>query len=536
MMNLVGKLRFYAQSANITFESWILAFTGIVLIRIFFEQFSSFMPGRFPVIDLPTIMHYGAFFLASLVMLMVILMFFAKTSLKEVSAICIFGFFVIWLVPIIDLATGGVGGHTISYLFVSGKELLLQFVTYFSGGHVHNTATLGIKIEGILGMIFCYTYVYAVTKNIARSVGAAFSFYAFLFLLGSTPSIIALFIPHLNGTASAIVQTLASSNIVQNNIHPAFSATNVALIDLGFNKMMLGISTIAAIIATMLLFFVGARNKFIAMIKNSRPERIFYFFLLFTFGIALAHTKWFTSWIDIQTYALAIIALICAAMVSICQNDINDETIDLVSNPNRPLVAKNLSRGDMEVASKIFLIFALLSAYASSHYVLFFTCLMMFIYFIYSNPPLRLKRFVIVNSGLVSLACVSAVLEGFFLVSGNKSIVAFPFGLAVAIVIFHTAVTNIRDIKDYAGDKAAGIKTLPVLLGLKKSKQIIAGAICLFYLLIPWYFHIPFLIIPSIIATILSWYFITEENYKEWRGFATYMIYLILIIATIAFQ
>mgnify|MGYP001589967348 CR=1 FL=1 len=118
LMNFVNKMRLYAQSMPITFESWILSFAGILIIRMFLEQFSSYLPGRFPLIDMPTIVHYTAFFLASILALMVILLFFARISLKEASVVCIFGFFVIWLVPLVDLATGGVGGHTISYLFV----------------------------------------------------------------------------------------------------------------------------------------------------------------------------------------------------------------------------------------------------------------------------------------------------------------------------------------------------------------------------------------------------------------------------------
>jgi 4-hydroxybenzoate polyprenyltransferase len=238
----------------------------------------------------------------------------------------------------------------------------------------------------------------------------------------------------------------------------------------------------------------------------------------------------------VESYLLAIVALVAAGMFSICQNDIYDEKIDVISNPERPLASGILSKNDMETASKIFLLFAVLAAYASSMYVLFFTCLMLFIYFIYSNPPLRLKRFGILNSFLVSLACTGAVLDGFFLANADKSILAFPFSLVLGIIIFHTIVANIRDIKDFEGDRVEGIKTLPVLLGLNKSKKMIAGSICFFYLLIPWYFHISFLIIPAIVAVILSWYFITKKDYKEWKGFAVYMIYLLLLIGAIFFR
>ena len=70
------KLRSYAKSVPITLESWVISFAGIVLVRTFFEQFSSFEPGRFVLIDMPTIIHYLVFYLTTIVVLMIILMSF----------------------------------------------------------------------------------------------------------------------------------------------------------------------------------------------------------------------------------------------------------------------------------------------------------------------------------------------------------------------------------------------------------------------------------------------------------------------------
>jgi 4-hydroxybenzoate polyprenyltransferase len=528
-------MRQYIQSLQITFGSWIVSFAGIVLIRTFFEQYSSFSSGRFVLIDLPTIVHYGISYLAISLGLMCILMFFGKIKINEALAIGILGSAIILIAPIIDLCFGGIGGYQISYFFLPMKELLFSFLTFF-GWHLHSGITLGIQVETILGIIFCYIYTHATTKNIYRAIGAGVAFYCLIFFIFSLPSFAALFAMQQIPPINTIVQSAFSSHIIQNNIHPSFSADNLALFDLAFNKIMIGINTIVAMIATMFLFFLGTRKKLQVMIKNSRPERIFHFFLLFLFGSALVHTLWFTNWVDIQNYILAFVSFISAWMFCVCQNDIYDEEIDYVSNKDRPFISKDLSKDNMEIASKIFLLFTFLTAYAASHYILFFVSMFLFVYFIYSNPPLRLKRFVLINSFLVSLACLAVILAGFFLVNGDKSILAFPPSLVLAIIIFFTAVTNIRDIKDFEGDKIDGIKTLPVLLGLKKSQKLIAGIICFFFLLIPWYFNSSFLFIPSIIATILSWYFITQKNYVEWKGFVVYMVYLVLIIGVFIFR
>jgi len=529
------RLRLYAQSIPITLDSWIGAFVGILLVRILFEQFSSFRPQHFILIDLPTIIHYGVSFLAVVVVVMIILILFTKTSLQEVSAISIFGFMVILIPPIIDLIAGGVGGYQMSYIFVTWKELLTRFFTFF-GGHINSGITLGIQIELALVIIFCYIYTYTATKNVVRAIGAAFSFYFIIFFLSSMPSFVALFLEPSNEPLTSVVRSLASSNIIQNNIHPDFSASSLGLVNLGFNKMMLGVGTIILTVSSFVLFFLEDKKKLTALIKNCRPERIIHMLLLFVFGSSLASGEWFNSWIDVQSYVLALLAFTWAAMFSICQNDIHDEKIDTISNPNRPLVTKELSKKDLETASKIFLGLAILSAYASSHYVLFFTCLFVVVYFIYSNPPLRLKRVPILSSFLISVACLSVLMAGFFLINPDKNIVAFPPRLVLAVLIFYTFISNFRDIKDVEGDRAMGVKTLPVLFGVKKAKKLIAGTGFILFLLIPLYLKSYFLVLPALATGLLSSYFITTEDYREWKVFLTYLIFFVLLIGTVFYR
>ena len=528
------KLRSFARNLPLTFESWLLSFAGIVLIRIFFEQLSSFQPGRYVLIDIPTIIHYAVFYVATTLALIIIFSLFSKGDTKEILSITILGLPIILLAPVIDIIFGGVGGHLMGYLFIGKEELFTRFFSFF-GGYTTSGITLGIQIELVLGLLFCYFYTYSSTKNVVRAFGASLAFYCVIFIFVSIPSIIYLWSGQ--GPLTSFAQTIFSSNVIGKSLHPAFTATNLGLFDLAFNKIMAGIFTIIALAGTMIFFRIRLKEKFIAIIKNSRPERIFHFFLLFMFGASFVdRSSWFATWVDVESFVLALLAFTCAWLVCVCQNDIHDQNIDEISNPDRPLISEGVSRSDMQVASKILLIFALLAAYASSHYVLFFVSFFLLVYFVYSNPPLRLKKFVVVNSFLVSLACLSVIMGGFFLVSPSKNIIVFPPIFVLAIIIFFTAVANIRDIKDVEGDRRAGIKTLPVLLGAEKAKRLIAGIICFFFLLMPWYFSISLLWAPAIIASVLSWYFINQKSYKEWRAFVVYMLYLIVIIGFVTFR
>lgn len=526
------QIRQYLSSVQITFESWLASVVGLVLLRTFFEQYSSVQTGRFALIDAPTLIHYTIFYIATLFTLMIILFVFSNENKKTVFTVATLGMPIILIPPVIDLLTAGLGGRYVSYIFTSGHDLWIRFLTFF-GGHFSNGITLGIQIETVLGMIFCFTLVYFSNKNIWKAIAAGIVFYCTLFLFISIPSIISIITDHGSNTTFTITRLIFASRIITDNIHPSFGASELALMDIGFNKLMTGVFTIFSLLTITLFFFLTEKEKLVAIIKNSRPERMFHFFLLFVFGSALVKINWFNNWIDIMNYLLIFGAFKCAWMFSVCQNDIYDEHIDSISNPERPLIANGLSKPDLELASKIFLFFTFMCAYSASSYALFFVIMFTLVYFIYSNPPFRLKRFVLLNSFLVGLACLSVIMAGFFAVSNDKNILAFPPELVLALIVFFTAVTNIRDIKDIEGDRADGIKTLPVILGLENSKKLIAGVICIFFLLIPRYFQISYLYMPAIFASILLWYFTNKKNYIEWKGFVVYMLYLILIIVAL---
>lgn len=525
----MDKIRLYIQSLPITLESWFISFLGIVIIRIFFEQLSSFTPGHFVLIDLSTIIHYSTFFLAITISSVFIFILFTKISIREALSNSIFGLFLIWIVPIVDLISGGVGGHTVTYLFVTGKELLIRYLTFFHG-HTTSGATLGIQIEIGIAVIMSIIYTFSITKNLKKSILIGFVFYSLVFLFLSIPSIMSLFINSHNNVATSISNSINSSHIIENNINPNWSTNRQIFIELAFNKIMTGVFTIIIIISTFFLFLKGERKKLLAVLKNGRSLRIICYVLMFIFGSSLSSTKWLISWIDIQTYILAIISIVNVWMFCVLQNDIHDQIIDQKSNPDRPLITGELSVKDMEIASKIFLIFTFLSAYASSNYMLFFTTMFLCAYYIYSNPPLRIKRFTIFSSFLISLACLALILSGYFFKNIDKSISSFPLELILIIIALFTVISNIRDIKDIDGDRIGKINTIPVLIGLNKSKKVIAFTTCIPLFFSPIYFNSKLLIIPAMITTLLSWKFITAKDYKEWKVFSLYIIYFTLII------
>ncbi len=524
-------------------ESWLISFVGITLVRTFIEQFSNGDRLRFVLIDPPTIIHYSIFYLCAAVCIMTIFMLAGgktktekrKIDMREITGLCIFGALIICLPPIIDLIIGGKGGFVMTYLFLPPDELLVRFLTFF-GGHISLGATLGIQVEVAIITIASFFYIRSVTGKALRAVVTALSVYSIIFILGALPSVVSLITPIHTTVQQTFLESVTGSHIITNNIHPGFTGSPLALIDLGFNKIMTAFFTLITIFSGTVFFYLGTREKFLMIIKNSRPERISHYLLLIILGVIFGGLGVPWNWIDAIALLLTLVSFASAWLFAVCQNDIHDESIDRISNPNRPLIKGGLPKSDLVFASKIFLIVAIISAYAVSLYSAFFVVLFIFLSHIYSIWPLRLKRFPMVGSFIISLACLCTVLAGFFLFHQDKSILAFPLKFIVWIVLIFTLSSNVRDIKDIAGDKADGIQTLPVIFGERRGKQIIAIMVAFGFIVTPFFFWIEALMVPSIACAVLSYKFITESNYKEKKFFYVYLTYFALLILCILFN
>ena len=512
------------SSLPLTIESWALSAVGIILIRIFLEHYSSNEAGRFVLIDASTVIHYISFFIAALLLSMLVLMFFSKKTLKESSAIALFGFMIIWLPPVFDLVVSKGDGYTMHYLFLSFDDLARAFVTFF-WSTAQDGITYGIRAEIIIVLIASFAVIYSYTKSIIKSFLAAFVLYIGIFALVSIPSVLGLFqgqsIPRF------IENSLLNSRIINNSSYPdQFGYERV--LDIGFNSIMTQVNLAIALLIGILICLIGYKNKLKVLFSNSRPERILHYSMLIVIGTLFGGgPAFFSSWINILSLVMTVVAFIFAWLVAVCINDIYDKEIDEISNSDRPLPQSLFSDGEFYSISIVFTLISFVAAYASSMYGLFLVLAFSFAYYIYSAEPLRLKRHYITGALIIGFACAVALLSGFFLSNQSKAFLAFPPLLTLMLVVLFGFGSMVRDIKDYEGDKKAGIRTLPVLIGLAKAKTVIALIISGSFLGISVYFKDIFLIVAALITSAFIWKAFFAKEYKEKNFFIPYLLFLV---------
>jgi 4-hydroxybenzoate polyprenyltransferase len=116
----------------------------------------------------------------------------------------------------------------------------------------------------------------------------------------------------------------------------------------------------------------------------------------------------------------------------------------------------------------------------------------------------RIKEVLILKTVYASIAWGMLVFIATFMLSRN--IVTSTWSVFLLVVINISINEIMYDIRDMGGDKKSGIHTFPVVLGLKKSKQILLALVVIEILLPIVMIYLNYLPLPIIFLPMLSVY------------------------------
>ena len=169
--------------------------------------------------------------------------------------------------------------------------------------------------------------------------------------------------------------------------------------------------------------------------------------------------------------------LLCATSQAV--NDWFDRHVDAINEPARPIPSGRMpGRWGLYVAlSWTFL--SLGCAAALGTWVLGAAVLGLILAWVYSAPPLRLKR----NGWWGNLAC-AACYEGFAWVTGAAIVSGGTPGLRTMVVaslysVGAHGIMTLNDFKSIEGDRRTGVGSLPVRLGAEQAGEVACVAMAL---------------------------------------------------------
>lgn len=494
----------------------LFTFLAAVTLRNFIEFFSNNT-----WIKESMLLHFYLSYTILGLTLVTVFYFLTKERISALFKLVFSSFVVLIVGPIIDLIiTGGKGNH-ITYLMPeyhgSFGTLIERFVTFF-GKFQEFGVSPGLKIEIFLVLVGIAIYFYVKGLSWFKIIFGTILIYTIIFLYALSPYFMKIFFDWLN-------LPFKYSETLFNNFY----------LLLGFFWLII-------------LAFLGNKAFFWSMVKDIRLMRLLHFWLMFVLGfiwVLEIKNQPIISEENIFYIPFIFISILFAGIFSAITNNMADIEIDKICNKDRPLVSSVISLSDYKKLAWIFLCLALAYALAVNFKVFFLILFCIGNYFLYSMPPLRLKRIPFLSKLSILINSWALIILGFNGLN-NLNILYFlkfvqdfgekfdNFFLLGGLFLFSCLLAiNFIDIKDYEGDKKEKIKTLPVLMGLARGKLLIGGGFLMAYVFAGLLIGNQIIFWLSVFLGLIQFYFVNRKKYQEWPIFAVYLASLIVLFVLI---
>lgn len=498
------------ENSTLPFTYFILTFLSAITLRNFFESFSQ---KSFNYFDFKSetlilnLLHFSASYISGAISLILLLYCALRIDILKIARVILPFFLLLLLPPVIDFLVTHGRGQDILYLGMREKANPLKLFFSFFGNDPG--ITLGMRIEIVIALIGIFSYLYIKRKNLLLSLLYTVLAYELIFLYCAFPFML-IFITHAH---------------VPN-----------------YSLMMLRFFAFLIFITGLVFLYLVRPIYFLSIAKDLRWLRVSHYSLMLLLGAVWVYHDTplsFTAILEknphfIGAFVFAILSIFFAALFSIIMNNQIDLDIDRISNPSRPLIVGTIPLKMYNTIGYYSLFFALIYAALSGFKTLFIISLVLATYFLYSVPPIRFKRVFVLSKLVISLNSLVMILLGFILVTDN--LIHFPKVFIPIYLIGFTLAANFIDIKDYAGDKATKIKTLPTVFGLQNAKRLIGlaflGVYLSFYFLLKNVNFLPLLFVAGLIEFSL----INKKNYNERIVFLFYLMSMISFIFILFFE
>lgn len=508
------------EESNIGFGLWICTALAIIYIRDSIESLVS--TGSFPAVDLFHFLHVPTFFISLLLAIIILLHFFTRTEIIKVSKICLIFFTIIILPVTIDFLTSLVVKRDIVYQYID-ENVPQNFINFFNPLFKIPEIPYSLRIEIAVITILSFIYIFLKRNKIFSSLLGAFLVFALCVFYGSIPGIL----------TGGFILFLRALIFVFRFIHPRLDSGKLGgMLDEGVVVIIELLFTLSMVVIWFLRYDI---KKFKALLKNLRFTRCFHYIIMVLMGIAL----YFYDVRERDLFILVrIIGMFCAIFFA-CQfsavvNDIFDIDCDRISNKDRPLIIGVLGTNEYLKVGIVYLAFALLFAILVSDSCFIITLVFIALYFIYSVPPFRLKKFFPISSMIIGIQALLALLLGRLSLEKEGTEVSIYPSIAWLMFLVFLLSSNIKDLKDIEGDRHCKFYTLPVIFGEVKARKIIACLVLLSYLIVPVFLYLLFyshiITIFSLLFGLANYLYIRRQNAQERVIFGIYFIYAFMII------
>jgi len=531
MLNKLKRFFDSIESMQIGFGWWMACFSCIIFIRNFLEgalespkTIGCSEDPYFSIVIFTS--HYSLLYVSQFLILAVILWLVTRERIERISKTLIV-FWIIWFPPVFDFIWSGGQGENISYPH-NFSQVWDFFVNCFNPwASFPQTAPPGIRVEFVIACLLSIVYIFVKTRNLIKSLAGAalfyisLTFYVFGFLVVLAYGWHAFF-PDMPPLTEAGVLPYQQVFYAPSLIPLAYLAPSLLYL-------------MVIVVGLFIWYYLYDCRRCLALVKNIRLTRSIHFSGMTLAGILLGYLVEgknffgvFGNPIDYLAGGSLCLSIFFGFQAMVVVNDIFDVESDQISNPGRPLGLGIIPLEEYKIIGWIYFLLATFLAFNVSLTAMWILLLFEALYLVYSTPPLRLKRFFPINMMIIGLNTLAALLLGYSIFAGTKTMNKVPSGFMILIPVGFTLAANIITIKDIEADRRTGVMTLPVLLGDKWGRRVIALLALASFLAVPFILGIPQLWLISGLFGILAGAWVLLPKWRETPFFVTYFIYALI--------
>jgi len=454
--------------------------------------------------------HFPLFYFATFFLVVIIMSIILNKNIIEVTKIASIGMGLIIIVPVIDSIL--CGGCFITYPSRLEKyflHFLNPFVSLIDIG-----VSTGQRIVIILICFFAGLYGYVVRNKFLNGLAT------FLFVL------------------LAILFSGGLTTIIAGNRPEEFYITG-GILNTDTQKFSAIYLIFFIIVYFAYLYFLD-RKEFGILISSMRIPRMAFYGGAGVCGFILAtHNEGNVYKIDLFNFLGILFVFLCPAIgfwVLQILNDFFDVKIDEISKKCNPILQGIRKRYYCLSGFSLFLI-VITMALILNYQLFLIMSAFFFLGVIYSVPPVRLKRFPIISTFILSVAVILAISSGYSIVFFEKTFEKIPDSLIFALLSGITIGFSVKDINHIEGDRKDGVLTLPFLL---YKKETLSGRLPFSLILGSSFIFIGIFIpevLPGSVIAFLGTFFYTFLNRKpkEWFYFLILYIFSAYLLLSLLF-
>lgn len=182
------------------------------------------------------------------------------------------------------------------------------------------------------------------------------------------------------------------------------------------------------------------------------------------------------SWTTGKLLVYGAVTLVLINCASNIWNQVCEVDLDRINKPNRPIPAGRVDAGEAGFIAGVLYLVAMARGFTINYWFSVGTTLLVVITVAYSHRRVYLKKRFVVNNLSIALA------RGYIGPWMGWCLFGDPFhpvvhAACLMLAAWTFGVISTKDISDMEGDRQAGIRTFPVVLGLERTKPIIAVSV-----------------------------------------------------------